>query len=62
MALFKRLELGVPEAALWFTQPGLELTRGELLRLWQGGLGCQTGGSKGARLHAVLAAPQTLAE
>ncbi|HEY0121270.1 MAG TPA: hypothetical protein VGC14_05825 [Rhizobium sp.] len=35
----KRLELGVPEAALWFADFGVELTRGELLRLWERGFG-----------------------
>ncbi|MBL8554597.1 MAG: DEAD/DEAH box helicase [Phenylobacterium sp.] len=67
-AFLKRLELGVPEAALWFTDFGLELTRGELLLLWDRGFGTPDRvaamtadqmealiGSKGRRLHAALA-------
>ncbi len=68
VAFLKRLELGVPEAALWFTDFGVELTRGELLRLWERGFGTperiaamtvdQMGaviGPKGRRLHAAMA-------
>ena len=68
VAFLKRLELGIPEAALWFTDFGVELTRGELLRLWERGFGTperiaamtadQMGaviGPKGRRLHAAMA-------
>ena len=67
-AFLKRLELGVPEAALWFTDFGVELTRGELLRLWEHGFGTPERiaalsadqieaviGPKGRRLHSAMA-------
>ena len=37
-ALLKRLELGMPAAALALTELGMALTRGELLGLWQAGI------------------------
>jgi hypothetical protein len=36
---FKRLEFGIPAGALPLTELGVELNRGELLRLWQHRIG-----------------------
>jgi len=38
-AFLKRLELGIPIAALPLTGLGIDLTRGELLSLWRAGIG-----------------------
>lgn len=37
-SLFKRLDLGIPAGLLPMTEVGLELTRSELLKLWQAGI------------------------
>ena len=68
VAFLKRLELGVPKGALWFTDFGVELTRGELLRLWERGFATPERiaavtadqmetviGPRGRRLHAAMA-------
>jgi len=66
-AFSKRLELGIPAEALALTEFGVDLTRGELLQLWQCGIGTRDRiaelsreelesiiGAAGRRLHQVI--------
>lgn len=68
-AFFKRLEFGIPAGALPLLDLGVELNRGELLRLWQRGIGTRDDvvrlsqqelqdviGAKGRRLFQAVAA------
>lgn len=67
-AILKRLELGIPSGALPLTELGVDLNRGELLRLWQSGIRTRDNvanldeqalrdliGQKGGRLFAAVA-------
>jgi helicase len=69
---FKRLEFGIPAGALPLLELGIELNRGELLRLWQHGIGTRDDvarlsqqelqdliGAKGRRLFQAVAVEPT---
>jgi hypothetical protein len=68
-AFFKRLEFGIPAGALPLLELGVELNRGEILRLWQRGIRTRDDvarlsqqelldliGDKGRRLFQAVAA------